>query len=50
MLLYNKEYIDQFDMVWCGVDKSLKSHNYWKRLGFEEVLNIYDAIFYVKYL
>lgn len=35
-------------MVWIGVEKDLKTHNYWKRLGFEEILSIDEANFYVR--
>lgn len=31
MLLYNMEYIKQFDMVWLAVEHSLGTDNYWKR-------------------
>ena len=48
MLLFNKEFIDKYDIVWCAVEKSLKSHNYWKHLGFEEILDIDEAKFYIK--
>ncbi|MBR6516111.1 MAG: hypothetical protein IKT40_04575 [Bacilli bacterium] len=49
ILNFNKEYIDKFDFIWCAVDKSLKSQNYWKRLGFEEIININEANFYIKF-
>lgn len=48
MLLYNIDYINQFDLIWLGVEKSLKTDNYWKRLGFEEILDIEEAKFYIK--
>ena len=48
MLLYNMDYITQFDLIWIGVEKSLKTDNYWKRLGFEEILDIEEAKFYIK--
>ena len=47
MLLFNKEFTDQYDFIWCAVEKSLKSHNYWKRLGFYEVSACNEAIFYI---
>ena len=31
MLLYNMEYIKQFDLIWLGVEHSLGTDNYWKR-------------------
>lgn len=48
MLLYNIDYINQFDLIWLGVEKSLKTDNYWKHLGFEEILDIEEAKFYIK--
>ena len=51
MLYHNVGYLNQFDLIWCGVDKSLKSHNYWKRLGFSEApVNVPFARFYMKLL
>ncbi len=47
MLYYNSEYLKQSDFVWCGVEASLKSHNYWKKLGFIEMCKIHDASFYI---
>jgi hypothetical protein len=49
ILQYNMAYISQFDFIWCAVENELKSHNYWKRLGFEEVLCNRDAKFYIKF-
>ena len=48
MMLFNKEYLESFDFIWCAVDIDLKTHNYWKRLGFEELIKIKEAIFYIK--
>ena len=42
------DYVLQYDFIWCGVEKKLKSHSYWKRLGFEEILTTDEASFYVK--
>ena len=50
MLEYNAEYINQHKFIWCAVENSLKSHNYWKRLGFVEVLSNTEAKFYIKSL
>ena len=47
MLLFGKEYIDTFDFVWCAVEKDLKSHNYWKKLGFKKIFSIPEASFYI---
>ena len=43
-LLWN--YISQYDMIWCAVEKGLKSHNYWQRIGFEKLFSISEATFY----
>lgn len=50
MIEYAKPFISQFDICWVAVDNDLKSHNYWKRLGFKEILKINEAKFYVKFL
>lgn len=48
MLYFNVDFLkDNYDMIWVGVEESLKSHNYWKRLGFTEVFDIPEAVFYV---
>ena len=49
MVMYNMSYLEGFDFVWCGVEKNLKSHNYWLRLGFEEIVRNCDASFYIKF-
>ncbi len=47
MLDYCKDFVNEFDFIWCGVEKKLKSHNYWQRLGFVNILKTNDADFYV---
>ena len=47
MLGYCKDYIKTFDFAWCAVEKDLKSHNYWKKIGFDKVFSNSDASFYV---
>lgn len=47
MLFFNIDYLKKYDLIWIAVDKTLKSQNYWKRLGFEEILDINEANFYV---
>lgn len=47
MLLYNMEFLNNFSYIWCAVECDLKSHNYWKRLGFREVFSIPEAKFYM---
>lgn len=36
------------DMIWCGVQNELKSHGYWKHLGFTNFYNDKMAKFYLK--
>lgn len=48
MLFFAKNYIDTFDFVWCAVEKDLKSHDYWKKLGFKELFSIPEASFYIR--
>lgn len=50
MLTYNMDFLKQYDFIWCGVERELKSHSYWKRLGFEEILEIPQAKFYINTL
>ena len=46
MLSYQKEYINNFEFIWCAVEESLRTDNYWKRLGFRELFKIPEATFY----
>ena len=46
MLYLQKEFLEEYDMIWAAVEKDLKSHTYWKRLGFKELFKIPDASFY----
>ena len=50
MMIFNKEYFDKFDLIWHGVDKSLHTHNYWKRFGFSECFDDGHVKFYTKFL
>lgn len=48
MLYFNKNFLnDNYDFIWIGVEKSLRSFAYWQRLGFVEVFNIPEAVFYI---
>lgn len=48
MLFHNIDFLkENYDLIWIGVEESLKSHNYWKRLGFTEVFEIKEAVFYM---
>ena len=46
MLSFQKDFLDEYEMIWCAVEKDLKSHRYWKRLGFRELFKIPQASFY----
>ena len=46
MLALQKEFIDEYEFTWAAVERDLKSHNYWKRLGFKELFSIPEATFY----
>jgi len=49
MLNFNLKFVtDNFDFVWCGVEATLKSNNYWERMGFIELFNIPVATFYIR--
>lgn len=51
MICYNKTNLsDDYDVVWCGVNKELKTHNYWKRLGFNEFHSDPYVNFYLRLL
>lgn len=48
MLYFNSEFLlNNYDFIWIGVEKTLRSKNYWKRLGFTEVFTIPEASFYL---
>ena len=48
MLYFNTDFIkENYDLLWIGVEHTLKSHKYWQRLGFVEVFRIEEAIFYM---
>lgn len=48
MLNFNLPFLsDNFDFIWIGVEKDLRTHGYWKRLGFVEVFSIDEATFYL---
>lgn len=50
MIKMSMPYINHFDFIWVGVERDLKSHNYWKHLGMYKILEINEAIFYGKIL
>ena len=48
MLYFNRDYIiNNYDLLWIGVERDLRSHAYWQRLGFVEVFRIEEAVFYM---
>lgn len=48
MLMYDFNFLkENYDFIWCGVENTLKSHNYWRRFGFVDVLTIEDSTFYL---
>ena len=47
MLFKNIGMLKEYDFIWIGVEKSLKSHSYWERLGFIRVFEIPEAVFYM---
>lgn len=47
MLHYQKNYINEYDFIWCGVEKELKTHKYWEHLGFMKLFETDEAIFYI---
>ena len=47
MLFYNIDFLSEnYDIIWIGVEESLRSFRYWERLGFVEVFSIPQATFY----
>ena len=49
MLRYQKDFLDGFEMIWCAVEESLGTDNYWKRLGFKEIFKIPEATFFAHF-
>ena len=49
MLRYQKDFLDGFEMIWCAVEESLGTDNYWKRLGFKEIFRIPEATFFAHF-
>ena len=46
MLHFNTEFLaENYDLIWIGVEKSLKSLPYWHRLGFMDIFIIEEATF-----
>ena len=46
MLFHQKEFLENFELIWIAVEHDLKTHSYWKRLGFKELFSIPEATFY----
>lgn len=49
MLKCQKDFLDEFEMIWCAVEESLGTDNYWKRLGFKELFRIPEATFFAHF-
>ena len=48
MLFHNFDFLlKNYDFIWIAVETSLKTNNYWQRLGFIEVFRIPEAVFYM---
>ena len=48
MLTFNGKFLgENYDMIWAAVEVDLKTHDYWKRLGFVELFRIPEAVFYM---
>ena len=48
MLFHNIKFLsDNYDFIWMGVEKSLRTFRYWERLGFTEIFRIPQAVFYL---
>ena len=48
MLFFNIKFLrDNYDFIWIGVERDLKTLGYWKRLGFVDVFEIPEAVFYL---
>lgn len=46
MLFYQRKILSEYELIWAAVERDLKSHNYWKRIGFKELFKIPEASFY----
>lgn len=48
MLRFNLDFLTKnYDFIWIGVERDLRTHQYWQRLGFTEVFRITEAVFYL---
>jgi hypothetical protein len=48
MLFHNINYLAKnYDMIWIGVEESLKTKHYWERIGFIKLFEIPEAFFYM---
>lgn len=46
MIFFQKDFLEEFELTWIAVEHDLKTHSYWKRLGFKELFTIPEATFY----
>ena len=48
MLSFNSKFLlMNYDFIWIGVEKSLRSFSYWNRLGFTKIFEIPQAVFFM---
>jgi hypothetical protein len=48
MLFHNINYLAKnYDMIWIGVEESLRTKRYWERIGFIKLFEIPEAFFYM---
>jgi hypothetical protein len=48
MIYFNLEFLSKnYDFIWIGIEESLKSRQYWERLGFTKIFHIPQADFYL---
>ena len=46
MLFHQREYLNEYELIWIAVERDLRTHSYWKRLGFRNLFSIPEATFY----
>lgn len=48
MLSFQKDFLDKYEMIWCAVEKSLKSLPYWHKLRFVDIFITDEATFLIR--
>lgn len=46
MAIEDYKLLEEIDFLWCGVDRKLKSHNYWLKRGFYKLFEDCQTVFY----